>query len=528
VRTLRRRHGDDSGSLGLAMLVMIAGVGLSGVIMASTMQVIQGARSEQTQTAVLQAARAGIGSALATVRSAVDLTNGLGLLDKLPCGTYSAPGVTTFPPQVIGKLSTNARYDVWISYLIVDPTAHDETWISANSKPCATTLTALPNYAYVKSTGTVSGRTQTLFGVYSLRTVVNANRTGGQIRGWHAAGAADLCLDAGSTPAPGSYLRMQPCATDSAGDVVGQQQFAYQPGLQITLVTADKTLYPNGLCADAGLAQTAGSKLALQNCASSKLGATQQQWSFNFAGGFVGSTIAPAVVCWHIDTPVAANSFVTLNDKAGTNGTPACNASYPNNIQTWVPSSAVGSGGAGLPIPTAQLYGYQVRASQLTNYQALGRCLGVTNSDVASTFEILTQCKQSPTFDLKTNWDQGWATPQDGATGQIYTYSDPKQNFYCLIMPPVPSSPMLVTVRLCTPGWPRTDEVWWMRGNSTTSPAKNYRIEGVGAWAGLCLGTLPAVPDDKGGLLPCTSDKLQKWNVVASATPAGLSGIGTR
>jgi hypothetical protein len=533
--TLRRR--DDSGNIGLSMLVMTAGAALSTVIMASTLQVIEGSRVEQTRTAALQGARAGVASALSAVRSAVDPANGLGTLTKLPCGSYTTG--TNFLPQVTGVVGVTGKvsYQVSITYLVADPTAQSDTWISTNGKPCATSLSALPNYAYVKSTGTdsLTGTKRTLFGVYAFRTVVGANTNGGQIHDWHTSNSSpDLCLDAGATPAATTILKMQLCAVDAAGDVVARQQFGYQPGLQISLVTADRALYPSSLCVDAGTPHAANAVLRLQPCASTKAAAIQQQWSFNTASGFFGTTNGTTLdnYCWSITNPDTAGSLVTLNNTSGGNGHSACNTAYPNNFQTWNPSSEVGSGGAGLPIPTAQLYGYNVHALQLVNFEEFGRCLDVTYSDVTKPFEVVFQCKQSPTFDLTNNWNQSWVTPVDGTIGPIWTYSVPKSAFYCLVMPPVGPSPMLITVRACNSAAPTADEMWWSRGASTNSPAKNYRIEGIGAWANYCLAALDDQPAwqqaDKAGMLSCNGDKIQKWNAVPSTTPAGMSGIGER
>jgi hypothetical protein len=539
MRTLRRRRDDDSGSLAITTLVMIAGVGLSAVIMASSLQAIQSTRVEQTRTSALQGARAGLASALSNIRSAVDPANGLGTLAKLPCGTYTPAGTTTFPPQVTGKVGATGKvtYAVSISYLTQDPTPHDDAWISANGKPCATALGTLPSYAYVTSSGvdSLTGETRTLFGVYAFRTVVSANKNGGQIHDWHTTAASpDLCLDAGSAPAAGTTLTMEPCATDASGDVVPRQQFGYQPGLQINLVTADPTVYPAGLCIDAGSPQKANNVLRLQACAATKAGAIQQEWSFNTASGFFGTADGVNLdnFCWSIKKPDTAGSIVTLNDTSGNNGHSACNTNYPNNFQTWNPSPEVGPGGAGLPIPTAQLYGYNVHALQLVNFEEFGRCLDVTYSDVTQPFEVVFQCKQSPTFDVTNNWNQAWVTPLDGTTGPIYTYSVPKSDFYCLALPPIASSTKLISVKQCVPTAPAADEIWWVRGASTTSPAQNYRIEGLGSWANLCLASRVDQPAwqqaNKAGMLACSGARVQKWNAVPSSTPAGLSGIGER
>jgi hypothetical protein len=539
VRTLRRRRRDESGSLALAMLVTIAGVGMSTVLMATTIQVVQGSRVEQTKTAALQGARAGVSSALGAIRSAVDTSTGLGSVAKLPCATLPSS------PQVTGKVgaASTISYRVSISYFTQDPASHlqDSSWMSANGKPCVTQLTpsgALPAYAYVESTGTDSqtGSNRTLFGVYAFHTVVNANVPGGQIHDWKTnAGSPDLCLDAGAAPGAGTTLTMQNCATKPDGTAVDRQKFGYQPGLVITLTTADPATFPTGLCIDAGSPQKANNVLKLQNCATTTAGALRQEWSFNFASGFFGTTdgVNLNTFCWSITNPDTAGSPITLNDTAGSNGKSACNTNYPNNFQTWNPSPEVGPGAAGQPIPTSELGGLNIHASQLVNFDEFGRCLDVTYEDVTKPYEVVFQCKQSPTLDLQNNWNQAWASPVDGATGPIYTYTmSADKNFYCLTMPTLPAGPALVTVAQCNPAAPAANQIWWSRGPATTSADQQYRIEGLGAWAGYCLASLTDQPAwqqaNKAGLQVCNGDKIQKWNAVASSSPSGMSAIGER
>jgi hypothetical protein len=511
MRTRHRRPDDDSGSLALAMLVMVAGVGLSAVLMSSAMQVVQGTRVEATRTSALQGARAGISGALANIRGAVDGI-GMGLVSKLPCGTG--------PPQVTGTVATGTvQYKVSITYLKEDPTTHDDTWISAHGTPCATLLGALPSYAYVKSIGTdtSTGESRTLFGVYAFRTVVDANIAGGQIQVWHNAGDTHtLCVDAGASPGPGTSLHMQPCAPKGSGSAYDRQRFAYEPNLTISLASSSPML-----CIDAGPTQKVNRKLVLELCGTTTK--TQQRWSFNYASGFFGTTDNVTVndYCWSVKKPDTAGTELILNDDHGGNGNPACNMALPNNVQYWLPALDVGAGAATLP-----------NSMQLINFEAFSRCLDITNEDVTTPYQIVFQCKQSPTPNLVHDWNQAWHLPPTGV-GPLWVHSTADGKDYCLTMPPLTSDPKLVVVKACIPLLTvAANQIWSVRGAATPTNDEKYRIEGLGDWAGYCLASLTdqvaSQQVTKAGLLACNGDDVQKWNVVPSLNPSGLSGIGER
>jgi len=515
MRTPRRRPDGDSGSLAIAMLVMVAGVGLSAVLMTSAMQVIQGTRVEATRTAALQGARAGMSGALANIRTAVDGL-GVGLASKLPCGTGS--------PQVTGTVATGTvDYKVSITYLTEDPTAHDDTWISAHGKPCAGLLGTLPSYAYVKSVGTdtATDETRTLFGVYTFRTVVNADILGGRIKVWRNPGDEyELCVDAGAAPKKGDVLLMQKCIAPQAdGTLADRQRFQYHPNLTISLASSTAPM----LCMDAGPAQKAKKELKLAECGATTQ--TQQRWSFNYASGIFGTSddVGLNNYCWSVKTPDQLGHELILNDTSNGIGKPhsACNAGYPNNFQSWNPDAAFGSGAAVLP-----------NSKRLTNAAQFGRCLDVTYEDVEKEFEVIFQCKQSPVPNLLHDWNQAWHLPPTGI-GPIWVHSTADGKDYCLTMPPLAKHPNLVVVKACVPALTVADsQTWWIRGAATAKIDEQYRIEGRGNWAGQCLASLvdqiPWQQATMAGLLPCNGDPVQKWNRLSSLHPSGLSAIGER
>jgi hypothetical protein len=513
MRTFPRRSDNDAGTLAIAMLVMIAGVGLSAVMLTSVLQVVTGTRLEKARTVALQGARAGISSVLGNMRAAA-VTDSLGvsraIVDDLPCGNVTGKGATG-----------TVDYTVTLTYLTQDPTGHDAAWIKANGDACATDVTGgVPAYAYVESVGTdqLTGDHRTLFGVYAFRRITNANLLGGSIKVWkNADDRNELCLDAGPAPMIGTVLHMRNCATDADGNAIDRQKFGYQPNLTISWIPADTGAYPNRLCVDAGVEKTEKT-LMLQPCGTTTT--LQQEWSFNFASGFFGTSDGVTLnnFCWSVKDNDTPGTTVTLNDTSGGNGNAACNTSYPNNYQSWNPSPDVGAGGAG----AANL--------QLVNFAEFGRCLDVTYEDVTKPYEVVFQCKQSPTPDLQNNWNQTWHLPPDG-TGAIYTHSEADGMNYCLTMPSVYDSPKLVTVEACSPALPATNQTWWLRGAAASDDEK-YRIEGLGSWSGLCLASMTDQPAwqqaHKAGLQTCSDKPVQKWNVVSSLHPSGLSSIGER
>jgi hypothetical protein len=524
MRPFARRRRDDRGSIAVSMLVMTAGIGLSAVMVTSSMQIISGARNEQSRAYALQAARSGLSNALTSFRSALD-SELQGSVTKLPCSSYLSPS-KDFNPQITGYVGSatgtttaavandtarNPGFTVYITYLTTDPTGHSDAWIAANGSPCTTT--SLPTYAYLKSVGRdpVRNVSRTLYGIYTFRTALNANTSGGQIHAYRPGPLApDLCLDAGAMTA-GTTLTMQPCASP----VTPQQTFAYQPGLEITIGTgADE------LCVKAGDTQVSGNPLTLQTCATTASTAAPQRWSYNSAGAFLGTTGTTSnSFCWS-RVSSSVNSLVQLS-------TSTCTTAASSN---WTLDPTVGPGGAGQLIPKSQLQGYNLHASQLVNYAQFSQCLAFVSGGAAVK---LNQCKQSPTLDITNNYDQSWAWPSDGQTGPIFAYDNPRGTFLCLTLPIAGTAPAAVTVTGCvgnplSPSTMPANQIWWSRGASTTAADLRYRLEGLGNWAGLCLTSVTNAGVKSAWVAGCDTTAVEKWNAVATSSPAGLTSIGEK
>ncbi|MDP9815268.1 RICIN domain-containing protein [Spirilliplanes yamanashiensis] len=493
----------DRGSMPLAMLLTVVGVGISLLLSTTVLQSISTTRTERGRAAALLAARSGLDDALAGIRAAQD-ADGVGLVDGLPCGPAGVPQLTG---SVVGG---DVRYEATITYLTQDPTGHDAAWARAAGRPCAALLGAVPRFAYVEATGIAPGGThrRRLYGTYRFKTAMSGNVSGGDIRGLAGVG---LCLDAGPAPMAGTVVRMQPCATDPDGGPVARQTFAYQPNVTLSLVGAD-------LCLDAGWPQAVGNVVTLQACGATTL--PRQQWSFNFAASYVGTDdgVTTNDKCFAREQGNAAGTRLVLNDMADSLGlgTYRCNERLKGPHHTWDPAPEVGAAAAVLPV-----------TRQLVNFGKYGRCLDVQLEDPDLPFEVLFPCKQTPDPTVR-DWNQQWQLPADG-TGPLW--SDTPKGPYCLTLPPLQGGVLAADARPCTPAFPGADMTWLVRGADTSTYDEAYRIEGTGPWAGWCLTPVEPIWDgtaDKAGIAPCGGDHRQKWNAEPESSAPRFAGIGER
>jgi hypothetical protein len=503
---------DDTGSLPLAMLLSIVGVGLSVLLMTTTLQLQGVTRVEMGRSAALQAARTGLATALANIRAAKN-ADGTGLVSKLPCRPEEPKEPHISGPTVDGT----ARFEATIFYLSRDPGRHDAAWAAERGKRCTTVI---PAFAYVVSSGVTAagGFRRTLFGTYAFKTILKGNMPGGQLQVFKMPGAKhDLCIDAGALPKAGDEVTMQPCVDQPDGTPVARQKFGYQPNLTLSLVAPELKLPPSGLCLDAGTVQAVGNAVTLQACGTTTL--IRQQWSFNTASGFFGTSDGKTLnnYCFSVETPDTPDSRLVLNSTAGglTNGNPACNTNYPNNNQSWNPEPAVGAGAAGLPV-----------TRQLVNFEKFGRCLDITLEDVSVPYEVVFPCKQTPDPAMR-DWNQQWDLPADGV-GTISVRAPSGR--HCLTAPPLNTKPLLVNAEPCSGTEKKDDVVWHVRGADAPTREERYRIEGTGTFAGYCLAPLPEEPAwqqaDKAGIEPCTGERIQKWNAQPESTVATFTNIG--
>jgi Ricin-type beta-trefoil lectin domain len=500
---------DDRGSLPLAMLLIVVGVGLSGLLASSVNEQVLATRYTAQRTDALDAAQSGIQVGLGHIRTA-EAADGSGDVTKLPCGPWS------------GAMSGGTRqtYTVTIYYLTAQPPAGDTTWAQANKLPCTGTTygvaTPQPLYAMLASTGTVvtGERGRTVTATYALQSRSRESVVGGLIH-LYGTTSPDLCFAAPSAaPVAGAALTMQVC--DSGSDA---QRFAYIRTLGLVLV-ATRQNGTGGMCLDA--APSNNTTVRFQACT----GVEQQQWAYNGSHNFEAISAKKLTnICFYVTTPGTAGSGVVLHaaasDPAGvTPQNAACGMPYSTS-RTFSPDLAVGAGNA-------------VGSSELANFGQFSLCAADDND----TSTLMQPCDQLPAG-ATVNWRLIWTLPATGTTGRVWVTSKYGNKDYCLTSPGAPASGTYVTLTQCPATLPAS-MLWTIRGN-TGIYATTYRIESsYGAVPGTTYCLSPpdpaASPPDPNLALgiarlvmaACSSSTLQKWNAPASFLGASLIDVGEK
>jgi hypothetical protein len=512
---LRRRlprRGDDSGSLLLAMLLLLVGSALASLMVPMFLTELHSTTNDGRRVHQLDAAEAGIDVAIGQIRASNDGA-GNGELSGLPCGTYTgAVGV-----------GNSSRYQVTISYYPSDPKGQTAAWLSANAIQCiaGTGARSTPSYALLQSLGTDTATGS--FSTVSIRSLqatyifqtTNQNIAGGLIHVYLTSTSTDLCIDAGSdSPAAGANATMQKCTPGSS-----QQKFAYNDNLTISLVSTQTTSQPQGMCLDAGSPEATNAVLHFEPCGT--VTEPQQQWSLNDSANFVGTSdgINLNSFCFNVQTQNFPGSLIILSTN--------CNGGY-DNIQTFSPDAAVGAGAAG------------ASSGQLVNFSEFGRCLDVTNYDVTYAYMIAWPCKQAPN-PSSVGWNERWALPSiaasatSSAPGAITTNSG--SQLYCLQSPGVVGTGNYVTVNPCSATGVTPLNMQWTVYGATTDYTSSYRI--IDAYGNCLQPTDPsAIPTDffpsgnnisKIAVAVCSGSTLQKWNAPPNVQqPLPLKDIGEK
>ena len=501
----RRRATDDTGSLPLAMLLIIVGVTISALLVPLVVTQIGSTRQDVRRVHSLDAAQTGVDAALGHIRAAVDAA-GTGVLASLPCGPLAGS---------VGVGGT-ARYQVTIDYLQSDPVGQSDVWVTANRLTCTPGVgpSALPRYALLRADGTDSAAgafgsvpARSVRATYTFQTAVGTS-PGGAIRVSTLQGGPSLCLDAGSaTPVANTTLLAQPCGTQSA-----QQLFVYGANLTIVLGSSRTSAQPLGMCLDAGSPQTAGGIVRLQPCAATTK--PQQQWSVNAQSNVEGTADGLTLdgLCFNMQAAKTAGSAIVLGSVAG--GT--CRQAY-DSVETFFPDAAAGAGAAG------------ATTNQLVNFGEYGRCVEVTNGNPAYAYLIADPCQQAPD-PTNVGWGQRWVVPAIAAgttsgTGLITT--DPSSGRWCLLSPGSLAAGQYPTLTSCPAGVTPQNMTWTIFGNTGVT-ATSYRItDGFG----YCLSVTDpaALPPDlhpvgyqtsKIIVARCDGTAAQKWNAPQSALQA--------
>jgi Ricin-type beta-trefoil lectin domain len=487
----------DRGSLPLAMLLAIVGMGVSGLLAASVNAQLLASRMGGQRTDALDVAQTGIQVAVERIRTAV-AADGSGDATKLPCGPYTST-----------LAGTGRSYTVAIYYLATRPPAGDVTWAQANKLPCAGTTygatATKPFYALLTSTGTVlaGGPGRTVTATYPLQSQSREVLAGGLI---HLYGPAspDLCFAAPSeSPAAGAALTMQVC--DRANDA---QRFAYTGDLALVLVST-RVEGSAGMCLDAAPAD--GTPVGFQPCST----AEQQEWSYNATRNFEGiDKRRPTGMCFRLSSPGAVGSTVVLRNTA-------CGAPY-NTLRTFSPDFAVGSGNV-------------VRSGQLATFGQFSTCVADDN-DTDTLLELCDQVPVGGPPPTTVDWYWIWNLPAPGTSGPISVTSKYGNRDYCMTSPGAPALGAYVTLTRCPSGIPAS--MTWKITGATGIYSTTYRIEssyGAPAGATYCLSppdpnASPPDPNLAIGIArlvmaACTGSTLQKWNAPTSILKSPLTDV---
>jgi hypothetical protein len=496
------RPKNDDGSLPLAMLVSIIGIGLSVFMSMLVISQLHTTAFEARRIQALHVAQAGLDVGVTQIRAATKINSfgeTVGDATKLPCTALT------------GAVGT-ATYSVTTAYYDADPQGHlqDASWTTTHGVTCVagSGTRTVPGFAVFTSTGTAADAgtsRRTLRGTYVVHTD-NANISGGLVHVYRSGTALnDLCIDAGSgTPTAGTPVTMQLCNSGSVS-----QTWSYDASLRFVLVSSQGG-GAAGLCLQAGTTHAANAPVTLRPCVTAKPALYAQQWSINDSSNLVGSNATGTNTdsyCFNVATANKPGTALII--------TTNCSGTY-NNVSTFSLDADAGAGQASSTLGQA--------IGQLVNFSQFGRCLDDTNQNPDSAYMIAWPCKQNPD-PSKVAWNQRYTLPAFVAgtkpgsadyhgTGTITTT---KGSVYCLQSPLSTDLYQYVTTKACTGG---LNQQWTVYG-LTDQYATSYQIvDGTGKY---CLQPRDqnASPPDlfqdvnkvaKIYVAACNGSTLQKWN----------------
>jgi Tfp pilus assembly protein PilX len=489
-----RQSGDEGAAMMIALFViatvMTLSVTVAGIVIAQSAPTQYSRKHNQT----LAAAEGGLDAGLARIRQAVS-SGTTGAVTKLPCTTTHGAVLT----GSLGPDQGGLAYTTTITYYSTDPT-NVVNRTTANQVTCSASGTpATPAYALIQSTGSgttlpnksASTGNRSIQAVYNF-SLTNANISGGPIPLMNTT----YCIDAGATPAVGTFVTMLPCVTGQPS-----QSWSYNTDLTISLTG----MLQGTLCLYASNNTSTSTKISLATCN----GGNKERWSFNEAGEYEGTDTAnPANYngyCFVSSTnPSPAINYITL--------TTTCNSGH-DTTHTWAPSAKVGAGQAG------------AGTNQLVNYQEFGRCLDDTGWDVNAAFLIDYPCKQTPN---KANIDQNQIFTGPNSNKQmVMSYNPNNGGPYCLQAgtAATPTTGTIVLIKVCSSS--QNLQKWTFTGDSGDN-STNYNYKTTN---GLCLGLSPAPASDTStpwsriDVETCNGSYEQKWNAPPLSEDAVVDNL---
>ncbi len=492
MRVLRPRRGsDDTGSLPLAMLLVIVGTGLAAVLSSLVVNELTVTRTDMRRLQALNAAHTGLEVGLARIRTALD-HDGAGDPAKLPCAVSAAVAAEDLP----------GRYDLRVSYLTTDPRDRSADWIDQHQLPCTQGPSAVPRFAVLRSTGwdRPGGVSRLLHATYTFSSRITGNHPGGPVRQFLTA----MCLDPGTAdPPPHTVVALSPCDDDAE-----RKRFVYNAALNVVHVSPSSA---QALCLDAP--STVGALVRLEPCRVPAV--PSQQWSYNDARNFEGTSDGRTLngYCFNAVNGVLRMARATMVNGYATGDSPCRRPAY-DSVQSFAPAQTVGAGGAG------------PGTGQLVNYEEFGRCLDADSFSMTLP-PLVYPCKQAPDPN-EVGWNQRWTTPAPGRAGLLHL-TDPDGTRYCLAPPPDGAGDPRLSFEPCPVGPPPARLTWLVRGR-TDRLESSYRIEDH---LGRCLASAPdrvrhAHLANWAVVTTCDGGKTQKWNAEPRTMAAALTNLAER
>lgn len=507
-----RGHDSESGvALLSAIIFMIIMAGLSVVLLSTVLAQTVPSVAAQRNTKTIYAAQSGIQASLGMLRSAAaapDATGKVyGALGQLKCSITG---------QVNGQ-SDGLGYKADITYYLDNP----NTAASPRTVACSagSGLAQQPNFAKIVSTGTAppgagSGTTVTgdraLSAVYAFK-VSNVNIPGGRIFD----GNNQFCLEAvplaSGSVGDGSFIKFVAASACTASALNDAKQLwiydiDYKIKLASTTVVGATPLCITGPAAAGGATQDA----TLSAC---KTDGTRWNQLWSWSGSYTWQGQNTDITSGYSNnnlggSAAAGNRLQVISN--GTNG-------------TFNPTSAVGAGAA------------SINTTQIVNYLEFGRCLDVTDGNIASTFMISYPCKQDPSGTGippgtgKLAWNHKWFynEPVAPSTSSAQTISVKVDNdsarAYCLQTPTVDSGLVYPVFTSCVAG--STLQTWTRIGDVETSYLSSYWFKDS---LGRCLSVGKSTDLYKGWskivVATCDGSLAQKWNAPAARTDSTVGG----
>ncbi len=477
------QRADDTGSLPVALLLTLCALGLSAVLLPTTLTQVAETRQTVSREHARGAAVTGIEVAAAAVDAAYGDTPTAGDRSLLPCG----------PIEGSAGAEAAATYRVTLRYFDDDPAVS-----GAAVLPCAEARAGgtAPRYVQLTSTGTTTGGTpsrRTLRGAFPLQSGAVGNPGTGWgpqfdeavhprlVLAWSPRPEWSVCLDpATGRPTAGQTVWMQDCQQDVEEN--GYKQFWYYRS-DLTLATVASLLADDAMCLDAGTPLTAGAQLRMQPCETPV--PPRQRWYYtehrNFevaapvdaAKGEAGKgDVALSGYCLNVAQPETPGSALVLGTGAD------CRSPAYTTRQTFSMYTKVGPGQAGSrPLDCTEAAGYPCTLTQLVNNGMPNRCLEDFTGFMAN-----LECVQHPD-PAKIRWGQLWRLPKaadgpTGATGPLVTV-DPQGKTFCLTV----SASSYPSQEACDPAKPSTGQTFTVY-RDTGDEFTMYRIV---AQDGRCL-----------------------------------------